>query len=356
MTQKTPLYEQHLALSARMVDFCGWQMPLHYGSQLEEHHQVRQHAGMFDVSHMAIVDCSGERTQEFLRFVLANDVAKLKTGRALYSCMLNEQGGIIDDLIVYRRSATDYRLVVNAGTREKDIAWLTEQAKQFAITVLEQKGKALIAIQGPEARQIFASCLPEATALQVMNLKPFHFLEASNLFIAATGYTGEPGVEIILDEKDATHWWERLLKTGVRPIGLGARDTLRLEAGLNLYGSDMDESVTPLASNIQWTVSLTPDRPFIGKSALEAQIKAGNIPRLIGLLTSERVILRHGMPVLVNGSEGVITSGAFSPTLGTSIAMARLPAGTETSAEVVVRGKPIPVKIISLPFLKKDPL
>ena len=357
MTQKTPLYEQHLALSARMVDFCGWHMPLHYGSQIEEHHYVRQHAGMFDVSHMAVVDCHGARVQEFLQFVLANDVAKLKTpGRALYTCMLNEQGGILDDLIVYRRSDTDYRLVVNAGTRDKDVDWLTEKAKLFAVTILEHHDKALIAIQGPEARALFASCLSQSLANQVNSLKSFHFIETSDLFIAATGYTGEPGVEVILDAKDAITWWKCLLDKGIKPIGLGARDTLRLEAGLNLYGSDMDESVTPLASNIQWTVSLTSDRTFIGKSALEEQKKAGNIPRLVGLVTEERVILRHGMPVFVHGASGAITSGAFSPTLGISIAMARIPAGIDTEAEVEVRGKRIPVKIISLPFLKKDPL
>lgn len=357
MTRTTPLYAQHLALSARMVDFCGWQMPIHYGSQLEEHHHVRQSAGMFDVSHMAVVDCSGDRTQEFLQAVLANDVAKLKNpGRALYTCLLNDQGGILDDLIVYRRGETDYRLVVNAGMREKDIAWLILQSKNFGVMVTERPEKALIAIQGPEARRLFSECLPPDLASQVIKLKPFHFIEATGLFIAATGYTGEPGVEIILDASVAVEWWQRLLGKSVHPIGLGARDTLRLEAGYNLYGSDMDESVTPLESNVAWTVSLTPDRDFIGKAALMKQQDAGSIRQLVGLVTEDRVILRHGMSVFANGGEGIVTSGTFSPTLGYSIAMARIPAGTATLADVEVRGKRISVKIISLPFLKKDPL
>lgn len=273
MGKRTPLYDTHLAAGAKLVDFGGWDMPLHYGSQIEEHHQVRRDAGMFDVSHMTIVDLRGERVQDFLRHLVANSIDKLKLpGGALYTCMLNEQGGVIDDLIVYFVEPRWYRLVVNAATRDKDLAWITRQAKAFAVEVRERAELAMIAIQGPQARDKTQRALGDivraATALQ----KPFTFVVVGDLFIARTGYTGEDGYEIMLPAAQAATVWQKLAAVGVAPAGLGARDTLRLEAGMNLYGSDMDETTSPLESGLAWTVAFEPaTRDFIGRAALEAQ-------------------------------------------------------------------------------------
>lgn len=354
MGQRTPLYDQHLALGAKMVDFGGWDMPLHYGSQVEEHHQVRRDCGVFDVSHMTVVDVAGEQARDYLQRLLANDVARLKsTGRALYSAMLNERGGVIDDLIVY---LTDwgYRLVVNASTRDKDLAWMQAQAAGFAVEVRERPELAMLAIQGPHARARTSELVSQARAGLIHDLKPFQGMADGDWFIGRTGYTGEDGLEIILPAEQAPDFLSELVGAGIPPIGLGARDTLRLEAGLNLYGQDMTEDVSPLAANMGWTVAWEPaERDFIGRAALEQQRAQGDLPKLVGLVLEERGVLRAHQVVRVNGvGDGEITSGSFSPTLGKSIALARVPAGTAERAEVEIRGKWYPVRVVQPTFVR----
>ncbi|TDL97023.1 glycine cleavage system aminomethyltransferase GcvT [Stutzerimonas stutzeri ATCC 17588 = LMG 11199] len=354
MGQRTPLYDQHLALGAKMVDFGGWDMPLHYGSQVEEHHQVRRDCGVFDVSHMTVVDVAGEQATAYLQRLLANDVARLKSaGRALYSAMLNERGGVIDDLIVY---LTDwgYRLVVNASTRDKDLAWMQAQAADFAVEVNERPQLAMLAIQGPHARARTAELVSQARATLIQELKPFQGLAEGDWFIGRTGYTGEDGLEIILPAEQAPDFLSELVGAGIPPIGLGARDTLRLEAGLNLYGQDMTEEVSPLAANMGWTVAWEPaERDFVGRAALEQQRAQGDLPKLVGLVLEERGVLRAHQVVRVTGvGDGEITSGSFSPTLGKSIALARVPAGTAERAEVEIRGKWYPVRVVQPTFVR----
>ena len=355
MGSKTPFYDKHVEAGARIVDFGGWDMPLHYGSQKEEHHAVRQHAGAFDVSHMTIVDLAGERVREFLQYLVANDVAKLKDyGKALYTSMLNADGGVIDDLIVYFLGETRYRLVVNAATREKDLAWIRKQAAAFDVSVSERAELAMIAVQGPKARELAAPCIDAEHREAALALKPFFGMEAGEWFVARTGYTGEDGWEIVMPAAEAHSVWDRLLAAGVAPAGLGARDTLRLEAAMNLYGSDMDETISPLEAGLEWTVAWEPaDRDFIGRSAIEALRNSPNRRRFVGLLLEDKGVLRNHQKVVVDGvGEGEITSGGFSPTIGRSIALARVPAGDYDRAQVEVRGKLLDVRIVKTPFVR----
>ena len=355
MGSRTPLYEQHVAAGARIVDFGGWDMPLHYGSQKEEHHAVRTNAGVFDVSHMTIVDLSGPRVREFLQRLVANDVGKLKDyGKALYTCMLNPEGGVIDDLIIYFSGATEYRLIVNAATREKDLAWIRQQAEPFAVAVNERPELAMLAVQGPNARTLAAPLIDGASRDAVMNLKPFNGVQLENLFVARTGYTGEDGWEIVVHADSAAELWEQLLAAGVAPCGLGARDTLRLEAAMNLYGADMDETISPLEAGLGWTVAWEPsDRDFIGRGFIEAQRNETGRRRFVGLLLEDKGVLRNHQKVIVEGiGEGEITSGGFSPTIGRSIALARVPAGNYVKAKVDVRGKLLNVRIVETPFVR----
>jgi aminomethyltransferase len=358
MGLKTPLYDTHVQQGAKIVDFGGWDMPLHYGSQIEEHHSVRRDAGMFDVSHMAIVDLTGGRVREFLRFLLANDVGRLKTvGKALYSCMLLPNGGVIDDLIVYLMSDTWYRLVVNAGTRDKDLAWIRQNALDFDVTIAERRDLAMIAVQGPNARRKTADLLAPPQQLSVLELKPFFGAPFGSWFVARTGYTGEDGFEVMIPAAEAPDAWARLLTQGVKPAGLGARDTLRLEAGMNLYGNDMDENFHPLESGLAWTVAFEPaDRDFIGRDALErAQREGGR--ELVGLLLEERGVLRSHQKVLLTAAagaalEGEVTSGTFSPTLNRSIALARVPKTSQRTVQVEIRGKFHAARIVKPPFVR----
>jgi len=355
MGAQTPHYDKHVEAGARIVDFGGWDMPLHYGSQKEEHFAVRQNAGVFDVSHMTIVDLTGERARDFLQFLVANDVAKLKDyGKALYTCMLNADGGVIDDLIVYYISDTDYRIVVNAATREKDLAWIREHAGAFDIEVVERSELAMLAVQGPNARELAAPCIDAEYREAALALKPFYGMEAGEWFVARTGYTGEDGWEIVMPAADAHSAWDRLLAAGVSPAGLGARDTLRLEAAMNLYGSDMDETVSPLEAGLAWTIAWEPaERDFIGRSAIEALRNSPDRQRFVGLLLEDKGVLRNHQKVVVDGvGEGVITSGGFSPTIGRSIALARVPAGDYDRAQVEVRGKLLDVRIVKTPFVR----
>lgn len=358
MTQQTPLFEQHQACGARMVDFHGWMMPLHYGSQLDEHHAVRTDAGMFDVSHMTIVDLHGARTRDFLRYLLANDVAKLtQPGKALYSGMLNASAGVIDDLIVYFMTEDFFRMVVNSATREKDLAWISGHAEPYGVELRVRDDLALIAVQGPHAKEKAATLLDESQRQAVEGMKPFFGVQAGDLFIATTGYTGEAGYEIALPNEQAAAFWQKLVAAGVKPAGLGARDTLRLEAGMNLYGQEMDEGVSPLAANMGWTVAWEPaDRDFIGREALEAQREQGT-EQLVGLILTGKGVLRNALPVRFTDSagnlqEGIITSGSFSPTLGYSIALARVPAGIGEQAIVEIRNREMPVKVTKPIFVR----
>jgi aminomethyltransferase len=354
---KTPLYDTHVAAGAKIVDFGGWDMPLHYGSQLEEHHQVRRDAGMFDVSHMVVSDYHGEKVRDFLRTLVANDIAKLKTkGRAIYSCMLNANGGVIDDLIVYYMDDTWYRIVSNAATHDKDMAWIKLAAKEFGgVTVTERPELAMIAVQGPNAKEKTYAAIGENIREAAGDLKPFHSVTIGQLMVATTGYTGEEGFEIILPAKAAVFTWQMLAENGIKPCGLGARDTLRLEAGMNLYGSDMDETTTPLESGLAWTVALEPkDRKFIGRDALEKQLAAGVPRQLVGLLLEDKGVLRSHMKVYSAAGEGETTSGSFAPTLNQSIALARIPAGVALGAtvEVDVRGKRLKARVVKYPFVR----
>ncbi len=355
MGSKTPLFDKHKEAGARIVDFGGWDMPLHYGSQKEEHHAVRQNAGVFDVSHMTIVDLSGERVGEFLQYLVANDVARLKDqGKALYTCMLNADGGVIDDLIIYYISAKDYRIVVNAATREKDLAWITKQSKDFGVSVGERPELAMIAVQGPNARELAAPCVNARYRDLALEMKPFFGMQAGDWFIARTGYTGEDGWEICMPADEAHGVWDQLLAAGVIPCGLGARDTLRLEAAMNLYGTDMDETISPLEAGLSWTIAWEPvDRDFIGRAALDALRNSPDRQRFVGLLLEDKGVLRNHQRVIVEGvGEGEITSGGFSPTIGKSIALARVPAGDFDRAQVEVRGRRLNVRIVKTPFVR----
>jgi len=358
MTEKTVLNDTHRALGARMVDFGGWDMPINYGSQIEEHHVVRRDAGMFDVSHMTVVDLHGARTREFLRHLLANSVDKLKVqGKALYTCMLNEQGGVIDDLIVYFLGEEFFRLVVNAATREKDLAWIQKQAKAFDVEVKERPDFAMIAVQGPNARAKVIGLLADVDHERMKKLGKFAAAAAQGphgmpLFVARTGYTGEDGFEIIVPQEHAVALWQALAAAGVAPAGLGARDTLRLEAGMNLYGQDMDDTVSPWEANLGWTIAMDEGRDFIGRKALEAQ-KASGVKRvMVGLVLDDKGVLRHGQKVLTAQGEGEILSGSFAPTLNKAVALARIPAGEPGNVRVDIRGKEVPVRVVKCPFVR----
>jgi aminomethyltransferase len=353
--RKTALFDLHGALGARMVDFGGWDMPLQYGSQLAEHHAVRRAAGIFDVSHMGIIDLSGTRVRALLELLVANDVGKLTLpGQALYGCMLNQSGGVIDDLIVYLLAEGSFRIVINAGTRDKDIAWIGRHAPMFGVEVLERTDLAMLAIQGPTARAATATLLSEGGAHAALDLPPFCARHIDGWFVARTGYTGEDGFELMLPVADAARVWRELGARGVAPCGLGARDTLRLEAGMNLYGNDMDEDTHPFESGLAWTVSMQPAaRRFIGREALEAIQTGGSRRKLVGLLLEDPGVLRRHQKVIApQAGEGDVTSGGYAPTLERSIAFARLPAAAGDAVQVNIRGKLLAARVVKRPFVR----
>ncbi len=358
MGKKTALFGRHIDSGAKMVDFGGWDMPLHYGSQIEEHHAVRSKAGVFDVSHMTVVDVSGSGSREYLRQLLANDVDKLTgPGKGLYSCMLNESGGVVDDLIAYRRAsdqtAGQYRLVVNAATGERDLAWMKKVAGDADVDIRYQEDVAMLAIQGPVARDITASLIPADLHEAALGLKPFCCAEANGFFVARTGYTGEDGWELIMEQQTARELWDAVIAAGIVPVGLGARDTLRLEAGLNLYGQDMNAETSPLVSGLGWTVSFDDeDRDFIGREALLEQRAAGLNEKLVGLILEDRGIMRHGQQVNTEAGSGVVTSGGFSPTMKRSIALARVPFAAVDQCEVQIRNSSCRAGIVRPPFVR----
>jgi aminomethyltransferase len=367
MTLKaTPLNSVHRALGAKMVDFGGWDMPVNYGSQIEEHNAVRSDAGMFDVSHMCVVDLKGASVRAFLRGLLANNVDKLQApGKALYSCMLNPQGGVIDDLIVYYFAEDWFRLVVNAGTAEKDIAWIRQQndatGSNLAITPrrsdLSDDGIALVAVQGPNARAKVWQVVPQTQAPSE-GLKPFNAVIVNDtpfgeLMVARTGYTGEDGFEIGVPASQVEALWNALAAAGIKPAGLGARDTLRLEAGMNLYGQDMDDNVSPLDAGLAWTVDLVSDRDFIGKGALQQN---GQKQNFVGLILREKggILRAHQKVVAASGNAGEITSGTFSPSMQQAIALARVPVDVAIgdTVHVEIRDKKLAASVVKLPFVR----
>ncbi len=353
MLKQTPLNARHHEANAKLVDFSGWEMPIHYGSQIEEHHIVRRDAGMFDVSHMLPVDLKGEGVRAFLRQLVANNVDKLQTtGRALYTCMLHEGGGVVDDLIIYFVSESWFRLVVNAGCADKDLAWMEEQRDKLApgLSITPRRDLAMVAVQGPNAAAKLWAAMPGTRELAEA-MKPFHAVVVGEMFVARTGYTGEDGFEVMLPNKAAPFFWQALLEAGVKPCGLGARDTLRLEAGMNLYGQDMDEGVTPFDSGLAWTVDLNGERDFIGKEAL---LRLPRNRQLVGLKLIDRGVLRAHQSVFTAQGEGEITSGGFSPTLNVSVALARVPAGVQLgdTVEVDIRGKRVKAAVVKYPFVR----
>ena len=353
MLRHTPLNQVHRRLGARLVDFGGWEMPLHYGSQVAEHHSVRGNAGAFDVSHMLALDLSGPDTRVFLRHALANDVGRLDSGgRALYSCVLNERGGVLDDLIVYFITENRYRLIVNAGTAEKDLLWLESlrNAKAGRPDIAPRRDLAIIAVQGPSARASVWQALPEIRT-PTESLPRFHAAQCGEFFVARTGYTGEDGFELMLPAARAERVWEALLVAGATPCGLGARDTLRLEAGMNLYGQDMDETVTPMESGLAWTVDMSTERDFVGRTALESELPAR---MLIGLVLIDSGVLRAHQRVLTAHGEGLTTSGGYAPTLNRSIALARVPTQVVPgeSVQVEVRGRQLEARAVRPPFVR----
>lgn len=357
MTQRTPLFDAHTAHNGKLVDFGGWELPVNYGSQIDEHNAVRTDAGMFDVSHMLVTDVTGDNAKAFLQKLLANDVAKLSfVGKALYSGMLNDKGGVIDDLIVYRmnESETAYRIVSNGATREKDSAHFAKIGEEFGVTLAPRYDVAMLAIQGRNAIAKLLTVKPE-WAEKVNTLKPFVGVDlGGHWFVARTGYTGEDGVEVVMPADEAVGFFDELVKAGVAPCGLGARDTLRMEAGMNLYGNDMDDDTNPLEAGMGWTVDLKDEsRDFVGKSALVALKNEGIKVRQVGLLLAKGGVLRAGMEVVTDNGNGITTSGVFSPSLNQSIAIARVPADFKgETAKVIMRGKELPVRVLKLPFVR----
>jgi len=353
--KKTEFNDKHHSLGAKMVGFAGWEMPLYYGSQIEEHKIVRQDVGVFDVSHMTILDIEGKEARDFLHYLLANNIDKLKTpGAALYSCMLNETGGVVDDLICYRKTQQDYRVVVNAATHDKDTAWFKEQIKNFDAQLIERTDFAMLAIQGPNAREKVKAAFTAEQIQATEQLKIFHGVDINGWWIARTGYTGEDGYEIMIPQNEAPAFWDKLIASGIKPCGLVARDSLRLEAGMSLYGSEMNEEVTPLESNLNWTVAFEPtNRDFIGRKALEEQRQQGLKRKLVGLVLEERGVPRSHQKVIVpNIGEGETTSGGFSPTLNIGIALARVPIDTGEQCFIVIRDKQLAARVIKPPFVK----
>jgi len=353
MQQKTVLNDAHRRLGAKMVDFGGWDMPLHYGSQIEEHHAVRRDCGMFDVSHMCAVDVAGSGAKAFLLRLLANNVGKLRqAGKALYSAMLNDGGGVVDDLIVYYLDDTHFRLVINAGTAQKDLSWMAARLADWKldVSVTPRRDLAMIAVQGPHAREKVWQVLPEARAASA-EIGPFCAVVVGDFFIASTGYTGEDGFEITLPAAKAEAFWQALLAAGVHPCGLGARDTLRLEAGMNLYGQDMDEAISPLDAGLAWTVDLNAERDFVGKAAL---LQNGQRRKFAGLVLLDKGVLRAHQKVITAQGDGEITSGTFSPTMQQSIALARLPPGVAEgdTVHVDIRDKHLAAKVVKPPFVR----
>jgi aminomethyltransferase len=355
--KRTPLHDVHVALGAKIVPFAGYEMPVQYPAGITaEHKSVREGCGMFDVSHMGEFWINGPRAVEFVNHVTTNDVGALAVGQVHYSTILNERGTIEDDCLVYR-FADRIMMVVNASNAEKDYAHIARHADSFGVKLHDASDEmALIAVQGPKA----AGILQPLVDVTLSDIKYYHFTEGEvagrRAIISRTGYTGEDGFELYVANEDAVTVWQALMATGqVSPAGLGARDTLRLEMGMALYGNDIDDTVTPLEGNLAWLVKLAKG-DFVGRDVLAAQKAEGVKKKLIGFIMQDRVFPRHGYPVFYNGEpSGVVCSGTMSPTLGIPIGTAYLPtAGAKegTAFEVEIRGKRMPATVVKPPFYK----
>jgi len=339
-----------------MVDFHGWSMPINYGSQINEHNSVRENCGIFDVSHMTILDFKGDDAETFVRKLISNDIKKLTEPYAgLYSAMVNEQGGVIDDLIAYKME-NGYRLVVNCATRGEDLKWISSKSRNFKVEMTERDDLSMIAVQGPRSLDVLSAC-PAPIVRALESKKRQQGVYGNNMFATKTGYTGEIGFEVILPHEQAVNLWQNAIDAGAVPVGLGARDTLRLEAGMNLYGFEMDEFITPFECNMSWTVDFSDtDRDFYGKKALENILKEENYNELVGIMLDERTILRQGQKLWFNENKelyGIVTSGTYSPTLKKPIALARIPKADLKSCFTEVRDKKVFAKIGSPKFIKE---
>lgn len=357
MAKKTPLYEEHIRMGAKLIDFAGWLMPLQYEGIVSEVEAVRKNVAAFDVSHMGEILVSGPDTVKFLDWLLTNKFSALNVGQAMYSVMCNENGGIIDDLIAYRTNEEEALLVVNAANTHKDLAWIESQSRRFSVNVRDVSDQyGLIAVQGPKSESLLASIVPEIASVKYYHVSDSMIL-GKKCKISRTGYTGEDGFEICCLWEDTPHMWRGLFEAGesfgLKPAGLGARDVCRLEASYLLYGNDMDETVTPLEAGLSWVVKFEKD--FVGKEALLAQKERGVTRRIRGLKLEGRRIARHGMAVLKDGKQvGTISSGTFSPTLQSSIALAMLDASLKVGDTVWIdlKGTTVKAQIVKLPFYK----
>ncbi len=357
--KRTPLYESHREAGGKMVDFAGWEMPVQYAGVIEEHRAVRTAAGLFDVSHMGEVRVRGAGAEAFLQRLTPNDVSKLAPGRAHYSGLLTERGTYVDDLLIYRLAADDFLVVVNASNAERDFEWISSRVEGDVEVVNQSDQYALLALQGPKAVGILASL----TETDLSAIKYYGFAQGKvdgvPALLSRTGYTGEDGFELYLSPEDAPAIWRRLLAAGVVPAGLGARDTLRLEAAMALYGHEIDETTTPFEAGLGWVVKLEKG-DFLGRDALAAQ-KAQGIPRkLVGFEVQGRGIARQGHGVVSNGGNvgaiGAVTSGTWSPTFEKALGMAYVPpdlAAPGTALAIDVRGKALPAAVVELPFYKR---
>lgn len=363
--RRTALYEDHVASAARFTEFGGWEMPVRYGSIIEEHHAVRRAAGLFDLSHMGEVRVSGVDAAAGLAAALVSDPGALRVGRAHYSMICAPDGGVIDDLIVYRLADDDFLVVPNASNRELVVVELRARFEGRDVSLVDETLRtSLLAIQGPSATAILGAL----TDLELDGLRPYAATDASvaghATLVARTGYTGEDGFELFVSWGEAADLWGALLKAGAHhglmPCGLGARDTLRLEAGMPLYGNELDRETTPYDAGLGWVVKLDRDGDFVGRAALERRAEATPDKQLVGLVLRGRGIARHGYPVGREGSlhpSGIVTSGSQSPTLGEAIAMAYVPpddARTGTMLEVIVRGNAVPAEVVPLPFYRRS--
>ena len=346
---KTTLFEQHKNLGAKIVDFGGWSMPINYGSQINEHKVVRSDVGIFDVSHMSIFDLSGSEQAKFLKYLLPNDVDKIKnSGRALYSPLLNNDGGVLDDLIVYNLG-THYRIISNCATRSQNHDWFVKQSESYDVKIKLMNDLSIIAIQGPNSINL----LDKIGIHDLDRMSDFDVKIYNSSMIAKTGYTGEEGFEVVIENSDVESFWLSLLEAGASAIGLGARDTLRLEAGLNLYGTDMDTNNNPYESNLAWTIDLNDKkRDFIGKRALE-EINKDACKELKGIILRDKGILRSHQLIEHKAGNGEILSGTYSPSFGFSIAFARLDKGHDGEGKVKIRNNEFKVEIVSPPFMRK---
>ena len=346
---KTPLHNAHIQLGAKMVNFSNWEMPISYSSLIKEHNAVRNAAGIFDVSHMSVFDFDGGNQIAFFKKIFANDIKKIyKDNKAIYGALLNEEGGILDDLIIYHAN-NKFRLVSNCSTREQNKQWLEKHAVEFGVKVMERSDMGILAIQGPNALKKILE-IKEIDA-QVNTLQSFGCMFEGDKLYARTGYTGEDGLELIVPTQDINHLWDQALELGCTPIGLGARDTLRLEAGLNLYGNDMTINNHPYESNLGWTIDMSDkNREFIGKNAL-LSIDQSKSQKIVGIILQDKGVLRSGYEITHEQGKGVVLSGSYSPTLQSSIGLARVDQGYKENGKVMIRNKVLNIDFVSPRFL-----